>query len=41
MVDFMLRQLEAVKDITITTYQEGDPNGIATRTFYKHFGFSD
>ena len=41
MVDFMLAQMEAGKDITVTTYREGDPNGIAARAFYKCLGFSE
>ena len=41
MVDFMLTQMEAGKNVTVTTFREGDPNGIAARTFYKHLGFSE
>ena len=41
MVDFMLTQMEAGKDVTVTTYREGDPNGIAARAFYKCLGFSE
>ena len=41
MVDFMLTQMEDGKDITVTTYREGDPNGIAARAFYKCLGFSE
>lgn len=41
MVDFMLTQTEDGRDITVTTYREGDPNGIAARTFYKRLGFSE
>ena len=33
MVDFMLTQMEDGKDITVTTYREGNPNGIAARAF--------
>lgn len=40
-VDFMLTQMEAGKDVTVTTYREGDPNGIAARAFYKCLGFSE
>lgn len=40
MVAFMLTQMEEEKDITVTTYREGDPNGIAARAFYKRLGFS-
>lgn len=41
MVDFMLTQMEAGKDVTVTTYREGDPNGMAARAFYKRLGFSE
>lgn len=41
MVNFMLTQMEAGKDVTVTTYREGDPNGIAARAFYKCLGFSE
>lgn len=41
MVDFILAQMEAGKDVIVTTYREGDPNGIAARAFYKCFGFSE
>ena len=41
MVDFMLTQMEAGQDVTVTTYREGDPNGIAARAFYKRLGFSE
>ena len=40
MVDFMLTQMEAGKDVTVTTYREGDPNGIAAHAFYKCLAFS-
>ena len=41
MVDFMLTQMEAGKNVTVTTFRECDPNGIAARAFYKCFGFSE
>ena len=41
MVDFMLTQMDVGKDITVTTYREGDPNGIAARAFYKRLGFCE
>lgn len=41
MVDFMLTQMEVGRDITVTTYREGAPNGIAARAFYKLLGFSE
>lgn len=41
LVSFMLTQMEEGKDVTVTTYREGDPNGTAARAFYKHLGFSE
>ena len=41
LVAFMLEQTEAGKEITVTTYREGDPSGIAARAFYRHLGFSE
>ena len=41
MVDFMLTQMERGKIITVTTYREGDPNGVAARAFYKRLGFCE
>lgn len=35
----MLTFLDSKKDILVTTYREGVPEGIAARKFYKHFGF--
>ena len=40
MVGFMLTQMEK-RDITVTTYREGDSNGTAARAFYKRLGFSE
>lgn len=39
LVHHMLTQMEEDKDITVTTYREGNPNGAAARAFYKHLGF--
>lgn len=39
LVRFMLTQMEDWEDITVTTYREGDSNGIAARAFYKQLGF--
>ena len=39
MVAYMLRFLNPAKDVVVTTYREGVPEGIAARAFYKHFGF--
>lgn len=41
LVRFMLTQMGDDKDITVTTYREDDPNGIAARAFYKRMGFSE
>lgn len=40
MISFMLTQMDAHKDIAVSTYREGDPNGIAARALYKSLGFS-
>lgn len=40
LVTFMLAQMEEGKDVAVTTYREGDPNGIAARAFYQRLGFS-
>ena len=39
MVSYMLKFLDPKKDIVVTTYREGVPEGIAARAFYKHLGF--
>ena len=39
LVSFMLTQIEDSRDISLITYQEGDPTGQAARAFYKHLGF--
>ena len=36
----MLTQMEKGTDIRVTTYREGDPDGIAARAFYESLGFS-
>lgn len=41
MVYFMMSFVEEGRDITVTTYREGDPNGAAARAFYKRLGFSE
>ena len=40
LVAFMLTQMEQDTDIRVTTYREGDPDGIAARAFYESLGFS-
>ncbi|MGM9615137.1 MAG: GNAT family N-acetyltransferase [Oscillospiraceae bacterium] len=39
MVSCMLSFLDAKKEVVVTTYREGIPEGIAARAFYKHLGF--
>lgn len=39
MLSYMLTFLDAEKDVVVTTYREGVPEGIAARAFYKHMGF--
>ena len=41
LVFWMLTQMEPGKDITVTTYREGNPNGTAARAFYKGMGFTE
>lgn len=41
MVSFMLAFMDSEKDIVVTTYREGVPEGIAARAFYKKMGFVD
>lgn len=41
LVTYMLTQMDADQDITVTTYREGDPVGQAARAFYKHLGFAE
>ena len=41
MVQFMMPFMEKGRDITVTTYREGDPGGAAARAFYKQLGFSE
>lgn len=39
MVAFMLAFMEPGRDITVTTFREGVPEGEAARAFYKRLGF--
>lgn len=41
MVSYMLKFLDSKKDIVVTTYREGVPEGIAARALYKHLGFAE
>lgn len=36
-----LEQLDKSRDITVTTFREGDKNGSAPRALYKKFGFKE
>lgn len=40
MFRFMLPQMNTEKPITLTTYREGVPEGIAARAFYQKLGFA-
>lgn len=39
MVSYMLTCMDAKKEVVVTTYREGVPEGIAARAFYKQLGF--
>ena len=39
MLSYMLTFLDAKKNVVVTTYCEGVPEGTAARAFYKHMGF--
>ena len=39
MFDLMLHIADPVRDLTVTTFREGDPKGIAPRAFYTKNGF--
>ena len=39
MVAFMLAFMEPGRDITVTTFRDGVPEGEAARAFYKRLGF--
>ena len=41
LVSFMLPLMEPGRDITVTTYREGDPQGAAARAFYREIGFTE
>lgn len=38
---FMLPQMQESKPITVTTYREGVPEGLAARAFYTRMGFTE
>lgn len=39
MVSQMLLYLDPQRDVTVTTYRDGVPEGIAARAFYQKMGF--
>lgn len=39
MFQFMLPHMNTTKPITVTTYREGDEDGVAARAFYQKLGF--
>ena len=41
MVAYMLTKMDPRCDISVTTYREGVPEGIAAREFYKRIGFTE
>ena len=38
MLSYMFTKLDSSKDIFVTTYRDGVPEGIAARAFYKRMG---
>ena len=41
MVSYMLTYMDAKKEVVVTTYREGVPEGAAARAFYKGLGFAE
>ena len=41
MVTYMLTFLDSQKEVVVTTYREGAPEGAAARAFYKRMGFAE
>jgi len=39
MVEYMLTLMDPDRDVVVTTYREGVPEGLAARSFYKRMGF--
>lgn len=39
MVSYMLTLMDSTKDVVVTTYRDGVPEGMAARAFYKRLGF--
>lgn len=41
MVSYMFKMCDPNKDIVVSTYRKGVPEGTAARAFYKHLGFQE
>ena len=41
MVSYMLTKMDHQRDISVTTYRDGVPEGTAARAFYKRIGFTE
>ena len=41
MVAHMLERMDPQRDVVVTTYRDGDPQGAAARAFYKRIGFAE
>lgn len=41
MVSFMLTKMDQLRDVSVTTYRDGVPEGRAARAFYKQMGFTE
>ena len=41
MVSYMLTKMDHQRDISVTTYRDGVPEGTAARAFYKRMGFNE
>ncbi|MGM9587373.1 MAG: GNAT family N-acetyltransferase [Candidatus Limivicinus sp.] len=41
MLSFALPLMDLKRDVTVTTYREGDPAGAPARAFYQSIGFSE
>lgn len=41
MVSFMLTKMDSQRDVFVTTYRDGVPEGRAARAFYKKIGFTE
>lgn len=41
MVKLAMEEIPENIDVTVTTYREGDPEGVAARAFYKSLGFEE